>query len=119
VDNHETWQASVVYGDTDSLFIELKGRSLEEAHRIGKEMAAFVSKSCPPDVVLKFEKVYLPCILASKKRYVGHMYESPKDLRPSFDAKGIETVRRDGCPLLVKMLEKVLRMLFTTKDLSQ
>ncbi|CAN0467311.1 unnamed protein product [Ectocarpus sp. 12 AP-2014] len=119
VNNHKTWQASVVYGDTDSLFIELKGRSLEEAHRIGKEMAATVSKSCPPDVVLKFEKVYLPCILASKKRYVGHMYESPKDLKPSFDAKGIETVRRDGCPLLVKMLEKVLRLLFTTKDLSQ
>lgn len=33
--------------------------------------------------------------------------------------QGIETVRRDGCPLLVKMLEKVLRILFTTKDLSQ
>lgn len=33
--------------------------------------------------------------------------------------QGIETVRRDGCPLLVKMLEKVLRLLFTTKDLSQ
>lgn len=31
--------------------------------------------------------MYLPCILASKKRYVGHMYESPKDVRPSFDAK--------------------------------
>ena len=46
-----------MYGDTDSLFIELKGRSLEEAHRIGKEMAATVSRSCPPDVVLKFEKV--------------------------------------------------------------
>lgn len=45
---------------------------------------------------------------------------------PTFDAgkliglyQGIETVRRDGCPLLVKMLEKVLRLLFTTKDLSQ
>lgn len=36
----------------------------------------------------------------------------------TFD-KGIETVRRDGCPLLVKMLEKVLRLLFTTRDLSQ
>ena len=33
--------------------------------------------------------------------------------------QGIETVRRDGCPLLVKMLEKVLRLLFTTRDLSQ
>ena len=35
--------------------------------------------------------MYLPCLLASKKRYVGHMYESPKDLKPTFDAK----VRRD------------------------
>ncbi|CAM9503802.1 unnamed protein product, partial [Sphacelaria rigidula] len=57
VDNHGTWNASVVYGDTDSLFIELPGRSLEEAHRIGREMAAAVTRSCPPDVVLKFEKV--------------------------------------------------------------
>lgn len=57
VDNHETWKASVVYGDTDSLFIELPGRSLEEAHRIGREMASAVTRSCPPDVVLKFEKV--------------------------------------------------------------
>ena len=57
VENHKTWEASVVYGDTDSLFIELPGRSLEEAHRIGKEMANTVSRMCPPDVVLKFEKV--------------------------------------------------------------
>lgn len=28
-------------------------------------------------------------------------------------------MRRDGCPLLVNMLEKVLRMLFNTKDMSQ
>lgn len=53
-----------MYGDTDSLFIELKGRSLEEAHRIGKEMAATVSRSCPPDVVLKFEKV---CLVGSTR----------------------------------------------------
>lgn len=48
-----------MYGDTDSLFIELPGRSVEEAHRIGREIAAVVSKSCPPDVILKFEKVRL------------------------------------------------------------
>ena len=38
---------------------------------------------------------------------------------PTFDAKGIETVRRDGCPAVVKMMEGVLRLLFATKDLSQ
>ena len=33
--------------------------------------------------------------------------------------QGIETVRRDGCPALVKMMEKSLRLLFTSRDLSQ
>lgn len=45
---------------------------------------------------LKFEKVYDPCILVSKKRYVGHRYLFPED-NPKFESKGIEIVRRDGC----------------------
>ena len=38
---------------------------------------------------------------------------------PVFDAKGIETVRRDTCPVVAKMMEATLRLLFATKDLSQ
>jgi DNA polymerase zeta len=50
------------------VFVHLKGRSKEEAFRIGKEMAEAITALSPPNVVLKFEKVYLPCILLSKKR---------------------------------------------------
>lgn len=67
---------------------------------------------------LKLEKVYQPCILQTKKRYVGYMYESPDQETPVYEAKGIETVRRDGCPIVVKMLEKTLRILFETCDVS-
>lgn len=35
VEGHPEWRSRVVYGDTDSLFIALPGRSREEAHRIG------------------------------------------------------------------------------------
>lgn len=38
---------------------------------------------------------------------------------PIFDAKGIETVRRDTCAAVAKMMERSLRILFSTKDLSQ
>jgi DNA polymerase zeta len=69
-------------------------------------------------VVLKFEKVYLPCILVTKKRYVGFAFESEDQLEPSFDAKGIEVVRRDQCPITIKMQEKSLRMLFQDRDVS-
>lgn len=64
------------------------------------------------------EKVYYPCILQTKKRYVGFSYESPEQVEPIFDAKGIETVRRDSCPAVAKMLESCLRILFSSKDLS-
>jgi DNA polymerase zeta len=37
------------------------------------------------------DKVYLPCALMAKKRYVGFSYESPEQTVPIFDAKGIET----------------------------
>lgn len=57
-------------------------------------------------------------MLLSKKRYVGYAYESPAQAEPKFDAKGIETVRRDTCPAVQKMMEKSLRMLFTDPDLS-
>jgi hypothetical protein len=39
-------------------------------------------------------QVYQPCILQTKKRYVGFAYETPGQAVPAFDAKGIETVRR-------------------------
>lgn len=35
-----------------------------------------------------------------------------------FDAKGIETVRRDSCPAVAKIVEQSLRILFTSADVS-
>ncbi|KAK4555284.1 DNA polymerase zeta [Recurvomyces mirabilis] len=115
----ERWGAEVVYGDTDSLFIHLKGRSKDEAFVIGNEIAKAVTERNPRPVKLKFEKVYLPCVLLAKKRYVGFKYESPSQKEPEFDAKGIETVRRDGTPAEQKIEEKALKVLFRTADLSQ
>ncbi len=48
-------------------------------------------------------------MLVAKKRYVGYKYESPDQAKPVFDAKGIETVRRDTCPVVAKILEKSIR----------
>jgi DNA polymerase elongation subunit (family B) len=119
VNSDPNWKARVVYGDTDSMFILLKGRSKEEAFSIGQDIARKVTAANPKPVKLKFEKVYLPCVLEAKKRYVGFMYESLSQVEPVYDAKGIETVRRDGCPAVVKMLEKSLKLLFSTRDVSR
>ena len=115
----ERWGAEVVYGDTDSLFVYLKGRTHDQAFDIGEDIAATVTKMNPRPVKLKFEKVYHPCVLLAKKRYVGFKYEHRDQKEPDFDAKGIETVRRDGTPAEQKIEETALKILFRTADLSQ
>lgn len=116
--NEDKWGGQVVYGDTDSLFINFPGKSKEDAFKIGKEIANKVTSMNPEPIKLKFEKVYHPCILLAKKRYVGYSYESEDQKVPKFDAKGIETVRRDGTPAQQKIVEKTLKILFDTTDLS-
>ncbi|KFY07283.1 hypothetical protein V492_07294 [Pseudogymnoascus sp. VKM F-4246] len=113
------WGAEVVYGDTDSIFIYLKGRTKDQAFDIGNEIAERVTNMNPRPVKLKFEKVYLPCVLLAKKRYVGFQYEKKDQQEPKFEAKGIETVRRDGTPAEQKIEETALKILFRSADLSQ
>ncbi|KAK9800905.1 hypothetical protein WJX73_009136 [Symbiochloris irregularis] len=119
VEEHPRWQARVVYGDTDSMFVLVPGRSRAAAFQIGAEIARSVTAANPSPVTLKLEKVYHPAVLLTKKRYVGMMFESPGQQEPTFDAKGIETVRRDTCPAVAKIMERSLRILFASRDLSQ
>ncbi|XP_046847349.1 DNA polymerase zeta catalytic subunit-like [Xenia sp. Carnegie-2017] len=118
VNTRDEWGGRVVYGDTDSLFVLVKGASKEKAFKIGKEIVDAVTAANPKPVKLKFEKVYMPCVLQTKKRFVGYMYETLEQKDPVFDAKGIETVRRDTCPAVAKILEKSLRILLEERDVS-
>ena len=119
INRNPSWRAEVVYGDTDSVFILVSGRTLRQAFLLGQEIARYITARSPPHVVLKFEKVYFPSILVTKKRYSGYSFESIDQVVPHFEAKGIEVARRDQCPATVKIQEKALRILFDTKDISQ
>jgi DNA polymerase zeta len=95
------------------------GRSKEQAFKIGHDIADTVTAMNPKPVKLKFEKVYMGSVLMAKKRYVGFKYERPDETEPVFDAKGIETIRRDGFAAQQKMEEVCLKMLFRNQDLSE
>lgn len=103
VEANEKWGCRVIYGDTDSLFVLVPGRSRADAFQIGSEIAETVTNDNPFPIKLKLEKVYQPSILQTKKRYVGYMYESAEQSEATYEAKGIETVRRDGCPAVAKV----------------
>lgn len=49
----------------------------------------------------------MPCILITKKRYVGYKYEKLED-KPELEGKGIEIIRRDGCLLTQRIMKECL-----------
>lgn len=102
-----------------SMFVLLKGCTVKESFKIGREIATAITAMNPYPVTLKMEKVYHPCFLLTKKRYVGYSYESPDQVKPIFDAKGIETVRRDTCGAVTKTLEQSLKLFFEHQDISK
>jgi DNA polymerase elongation subunit (family B) len=87
-DGLTSWQ--VVYGDTDSLFVHLPECSLKQAFEVGQLIAKEVTQANPNPIKLQFEKAYMPCMLVTKKRYVGMRYETVTEVEagtPHFEAK--------------------------------
>lgn len=119
VESRADWNAKVIYGDTDSIFIQFQNCDKDTAFKRSYEMVDAITQANPHPIKMKFEKIYQPCVLQTKKRYCGFKYESPEQVKPEFEAKGIETVRRDCCPAAARMLEMALRIQFTTRDVEQ
>lgn len=100
--------AECIYGDTDSVFVKFGVDSVEQAIQLGTDAAARITKIFPPPVALEFEKVYFPYLLMAKKRYAG-LYWTRPDKYDKLDCKGIETVRRDNCQLVRRVIDTCLR----------
>uniref|UniRef100_A0A0A9YLY9 DNA polymerase n=1 Tax=Lygus hesperus TaxID=30085 RepID=A0A0A9YLY9_LYGHE len=107
--------AIVVYGDTDSVMVKFGVKTLPEAMKLGQEAADYVSSKFIAPIKLEFEKVYYPYLLINKKRYAGLYFTNP-DKYDKMDCKGLETVRRDNCPLISNMMNTCLQKLLIDRD---
>ncbi|KAI1717410.1 DNA polymerase family B domain-containing protein [Ditylenchus destructor] len=107
--------AQVIYGDTDSVMVKFGVDTVAEAMELGQHAATNVSQQFIKPIKLEFEKVYYPYLLINKKRYAGLYYTRP-DKYDKMDCKGLETVRRDNCPLVVNVLNVCLEKLMIDKD---
>uniref|UniRef100_A0A8C1XUW2 DNA polymerase n=1 Tax=Cyprinus carpio TaxID=7962 RepID=A0A8C1XUW2_CYPCA len=108
--------AKVVYGDTDSVMVKLGVATVQEAMNLGKEAAEWVSSHFVPPIKLEFEKVYYPYLLINKKRYAGLYFSSNAEHHDKMDCKGIETVRRDNCPLVANLINTCLQNILIDRD---
>jgi len=67
---------------------------------------------------LVFEKCYSPFLLMNKKRYAGLLWTNP-DSYDKIDCKGIETVRRDNCPLVKDVVNNVLKKILIERSYEE
>lgn len=57
VNNYES-DATVIYGDTDSVMVNFKVKSLERSMELGREAAELISSKFIKPIKLEFEKVF-------------------------------------------------------------
>ncbi|KAK7098957.1 DNA polymerase delta catalytic subunit-like [Littorina saxatilis] len=107
--------AKVIYGDTDSVMCRFGTKTVEESMKLGTEAAELISAKFVSPIKLEFEKVYFPYLLINKKRYAGLFWTSPAK-HDKMDCKGIETVRRDNCPLVAQLINTCLQLLLIDRD---
>ena len=81
--------ATVIYGDTDSVMVLFGPPDIARCMEMGTEAADWVSGQFINPIKLEFEKVYYPYLLISKKRYAGLYWTNPNKY-DKMDAKGIE-----------------------------
>jgi len=115
VENGYSHDAKVIYGDTDSVMVKFGVSTVGDAMVLGREAAAFVSAKFVKPIKLEFEKVYYPYLLINKKRYAG-LYWTKPDKHDKMDCKGIETVRRDNCPLVANLINTCLQKILMERD---
>jgi DNA polymerase delta subunit 1 len=91
--------------------------TVAEAMPLAQRAAAEVSAIFPSPIKLEFEKVYFPYLLMNKKRYAGLLWTKVEKY-DKLDAKGLETVRRDNCLLVRKLVDTCLRKIIIERNVQ-
>ncbi len=108
----------VVYGDTDSVFLKVKGGDVRKK---AMEFLEYMNSKLPGMVELDFQGVYLRGIFiprgaapgTAKKRY------ALVDEQGNLTIRGLETVRRDWCSLAKEVQRKVLEMVLKENNVEK
>jgi DNA polymerase elongation subunit (family B) len=119
--------SDVIYGDTDSIFVNFKPRHPETGEllkgkeglvrsiELGKDVSKGIRSILKHPQNLGYEKTFYPFVIFSKKRYIGNKYEEdPTKFKQA--SMGIVLRRRDNCPLVKIFFGGVIDILMNKCD---
>ena len=123
---------AVLYGDTDSVFVDSAGDDAQSAHRQGRDLAAALNRDLgryieerwrvASRMELEFEKLYLKLFLprarqstrGASKRYAGLLGGA----QGGVEFIGMEVVRRDWTALAKQVQRELYQRLFTDQSVD-
>ena len=112
--------ATVVYGDTDSIFIKFPTRDLAESIRLGIDAGKRITTAIDrKPYKIAYEKTFYPFILFCRKRYVGMMFEEDPTIKPKRKSMGIVLKRRDNAPIVKDVFGGALDILMQERDVKK
>jgi DNA polymerase delta subunit 1 len=111
--------ATVVYGDTDSIFIQFPTQDLAKSIELGISAGKRITSQCRTPYKIAYEKTFYPFILFCRKRYVGMMYEEDANAKPKRKSMGIVLKRRDNAPIVKDVFGGALDTLIVEKDVKK
>jgi DNA polymerase elongation subunit (family B) len=107
---------SVIYGDTDSVFV--KGIDRDEIDETLVELHEFYDEVLNEHfgvkehyIELEYEKRFSRLLLMKKKHYCGQLIELDGKPTDKFVVKGLECIKRDTIPLAKKWQRELINMI--------
>ena len=121
--------AKIVYGDTDSIFIDFHPRddngnpiydkaALKKSIDLGVQAEEYIQDFLKPPHKLEYEKTFWPFILFTKKRYIGNKYEFDID-KYKQTSMGIVLKRRDNADIVKHVYGGIIDIIMKEKDLEK
>ena len=121
--------AEVVYGDTDSIFINFNPTNdegvklydkmaLKRSIELGVEAEKYIQTFLKIPHKLEYEKTFYPFILFTKKRYIGNKYEFDLD-KYKQTSMGIVLKRRDNAEIVKHVYGGIMNIIMREKNINK
>ena len=106
-------EGRIIYGDTDSVMVEIQKKSIAETRDIAVRYAEQITKDIGINPIkTEYEKIFCPFLIHKKKHYIGVMYTNNCEKHDKIEYKGNEMVRSDNCSLTTTVMKEIIDILF-------
>ena len=112
----DSFNAQVIYGDTDSLFVYTGLEDIAQVRRLGAELKRDVNKKYRT-LEIEIDAIYKKMLLLKKKKYAALKVIDPANPDKTVrEVKGLDLVRHDWCDLSHDATEHFLTQIFRGKS---